>query len=141
MLKIVLVMMHLLAPRRRYEDMRAVAESVVAACADNLAHARVLVTLHLMENGFNPRARYPYGLTGGLNPRLPAHPARPLAESARIALRSWRTSRRACGTDERAFRRYITGRCSPLPSDVGRYGDALQYVHTFARLGGRRLAF
>lgn len=140
MLKIVLVMMYLLAPRRRYEDMRAVAESVVAACADNLAHARVLITLHLMESGFNPRARYQYGLTGGLTPRLPNAPTRPLADSAAIALRSWLTSRRICGTPERAFRRYITGRCGALASDAGVYGDARLYVRTLARLAGPRLA-
>lgn len=128
MLKLILVMMFALAPRRPYDQMRSVAESVLAAAGDDLRHARVLVTIHLHENGFRTGTRLAYGLTG-----LGAS-TRPLEESARIALRSWLHSRAICGTDERAFRRYVTGRCGAIPSDVGRYGDAREYAATLCRI-------
>jgi len=167
MLKLILVMMFALAPRRPYDQMRSVAESVLAAVDNDLRSARVLITINFHENGFRPQAHLPYGVMirrvrnatpeeiaasraapptsgrwpGGRDPRPHVRNGRiseilplSLGEAAVIALRSWRNARRACGTDERAFRRFITGNCGALPSDVGRYGDAHEYAATLRRI-------
>lgn len=167
MLKLILVMMFALAPRRPYDQMRSVAESVLAAADGDLRSASALITIHFHENGFHPQARIPYGVMirrvrdatpeeieasrasppsggrwlGGRDPRPHVRNGRiseilplTLNEAAVIALRSWRSARRDCGTDERAFRRYIVGRCGALPSDIGTYGDARTYAATLRRI-------
>ena len=128
MLQFVMALMLLLNRRRPEADIREVA-SAIAQVAQSPADARVLVTIHFNESGFNPRHRIPFGV-------LSMRGSTDIVEAARRALHIWSNGLRSCRTVERAFRYYITGRCPARPTDAGRYGDPRVYTSVLARLGG-----
>jgi hypothetical protein len=130
MLQLILTLMLLLNRRRSDNDLHEVA-TAISQVATTPTEARVLVTIHFNESGFNPRHRTPFGV-------MSKRGSTDLVEAGRRSLRIWSNGLRTCRTPERAFRYYITGRCNERISDLGQYGNARTYMMIYARIGGPR---
>jgi hypothetical protein len=123
----VLSLMLLLAPRRNQERIRPLAEAIASATASR-REAALLVAIEFHENGFNPRARYPFGVTSRRNQTLP--------EAAALALRIFHNGHATCGGRPQALHYYNIGAC-PLQAHrnttrAERYSAAVE--RTFQRL-------
>lgn len=123
MYQFVLSLMLLLNRLRPVADLEPIA-SAIAQVARTPPEARVLVTLHFNESGFNPRHRIPFGV-------MNVRGAPDMVEAARRALRIWEFGRRACRSVGRAFVFYNRGRCDAASVDAVR-----AYTSTLARIGG-----
>ncbi len=102
MIGYILSLMLLLAPRRDREHIRPLAEAIAEATVSR-REAALLVAIEFHENGFNPRARYPFGVT--------SRRSQTLADAAALALRIFHNGHATCGGRTQALYYYNTGAC------------------------------
>jgi hypothetical protein len=124
MLRLILALMLQLRPHQAPQSRRLIAREIYAA-ARTPVEARLLIAVRLHEDGFNPRARYPFGLTCCMRR------VRRFGDAAKVSLSILRMGKRVCRTYEGALHLYNAGTCTG--SDRGR-AYASRVLSTFRQI-------
>lgn len=113
-----------LRPHQEPQHRRQIAREIYAAARTPI-EARLLIAVRLHEDNFNPRARYPFGLTCCMRR------VRRFGDAANVSLGILRMGKRMCRSYEGALHLYNAGTCSG--SARGR-AYAMRVMSTFRQI-------
>lgn len=100
----ILILMLMLHPRYGAESLRVRAQAIQSVARNSFDRA-ALVAIDFRENGFNPNARFPFGVTCCHRSDWTER------QDAAMALQILHEGIRQCRTTRNAFAYYNTGRC------------------------------